>query len=150
MNAIFMFLLCGSGTHEYVLGFEEFYNVSMGGFDRETLIVVADEESFAGLWGQVMGYMMDKPAAIPRVDFETQLVLAYFPGTRPTLGYKFEVKGLSLVKGKNPMLVMRVKETPPKEVAAQMISHPVLMLRVNKSDGPSEWWEKGFRVSVEK
>lgn len=149
MNLLAYVLICAAGAHEHALTFEEFYNAPAGGFDQETVLVAADAESFGGLWGQVMGYMMDKPAAVPQVDFDSWLVVAYFPGTRPTLGFRFEVNGLSFLEGKKPTLVLRVTETPPKEVAAQMISHPVVMLRVSRSEARG-WWEKDFKVSVER
>lgn len=149
MNLLTYMLICAAGPHEHALAFEEFYNAPTGGFDQETVLVVADAESFGGLWGQVMGYMMDKPAAVPQVDFDSWLVVAYFPGTRPTLGYRFEIKGLFLLDGKKPTLVLMVTETGPKEVAAQMISRPVVMLKVSRADARG-WWEKDFKVSIEK
>ncbi|MEO0180114.1 MAG: protease complex subunit PrcB family protein [candidate division WOR-3 bacterium] len=150
MTTLAYALLCAGGAHEYALGFEEIYAAPVGGFERETVIVVGDEESFGGLWGQVMGFMMDKPSARPQVDFTESLVLAYFPGMRPTLGFRFELKGLFLTEGKKPMLRLRVKEMPPGEAAAQMISCPVLMFRLSKRDGPKGWWEKDFRFYIEK
>lgn len=150
MNLFASIIICAAGARSHALGFEELYSAPLGGFDRETVVVVSDEESFSGLWSQVMGYMMDKPAAIPNVDFSEYLVLAYFPGTRPTLGFRFEMEGLSFVESKKPTLLLRVAETPPYGMAAQMISHPVVILRVSKTDGPAGWWERDFRVSVEK
>ena len=144
------FLICAAGPREHAIGFEEIYSAALGGFDRETVIVSADERSFAELWSQVMGFLIDKPAAVPHVDFENHLVLAYFPGVRPTLGYGFEVNGVSLLEGKRPALVLRVTETPPGEVAAQMISRPVIVLKLNRADGPPEWWKKGFKISIKK
>ncbi len=149
MKLLFI-LMCAGGARSHALSFEEFYAAPAGGFDRETVIVVADQESFGGLWVQVMGFMMDKPAAMPLVDFDSSLVVAYFPGTRPTLGFRFEIKGLSILEGKKPTLVISVAESPPGEFAAQMISHPVVMLKVSKADGPAGWWEKDFKVSVKK
>ncbi len=143
-------LICAAGAKSHALGFEELYSAPLGGFDQETVVVVADEESFGRLWGQVMGFMMDKPSASPHVDFSEYLVVAYFPGARPTLGFRFEVKGLSFIEGKNPTLLLRVSETPPEGMAAQMISHPLVILKVSKTDAPKGWWEKDFRISVEK
>lgn len=149
MKILFLTLLGAAGSHEHALSFEELYNAPFGGFERETVLVVSDPGSFGELWGKVMGFMMDKPTPKPQVDFDSWLVVAYFPGTRPTLGYGFEIKGLSFLEGKEPTLVLRVTETGPKEVAAQMISRPVVMLKVSRADARG-WWEKDFKVSIEK
>jgi hypothetical protein len=148
VNLVACALICSAGPRDYPIGFEEIYSAPLGGFERETVIVAADEESFSKLWSQVMGFMMDKPAGRPQLDFGEYLVLAYFPGTRPTLGYRFEVRGISIIDGKNPTLVLKVTETPPGEVAAQMISYPVVMLKLARADGPAGWWKRVFRVRV--
>jgi len=75
---------------------------------------------------------------IPKVDFSHEMVLAVFLGTRPTAGFKVEIKDVREAGGK---LVVKVEETkPPKDaILAQVITSPYHVVVVKKSELPVAW-----------
>ena len=92
--------------------------------------VIRDPQAFAAVWTAHAG----SDAAVPRVDFETHMVVAVFAGERPTPGYGVAVTGS---RREADALVVVVEETAPDRsgVAAQVLTSPYHVALLPRDDG---------------
>jgi uncharacterized membrane protein len=92
--------------------------------------VIRDPQAFAAIWTAHAG----SDAAVPRVDFDADMVVAVFAGERPTPGFGVTVTGS---RREADALVITVTETTPdgSGVVAQVLTSPYHVARLPRDDG---------------
>ena|SRR5712672_1594661 len=93
-------------------------------------------EEWSKLWTQHAG-----ERARPAVDFNREIVVAVFTGTRPSAGFAVEIVG---VKEDGAALVVSYKETrpAPDSVAAQVLTSPFHIVAVPKGSATTVRFER--------
>lgn len=109
----------------------------MSGIDQPRQAVARSAEEWATLWREHAG---DQPA--PKVDFNTQTVLAVFLGTRMSAGYAVEIVG---TRAEGADLVVQWRERQPERgmVSAQIITSPSHIVSVPKVAGTIRFEQAG-------
>jgi hypothetical protein len=103
--------------------------------DKRQALVRTDAE-WARLWTQHAG-----EKTRPAVDFNKEMVLGLFMGTRPTAGFTTEIVSVREEAG---ALVVSYQETRPSRdsVAAQMLTSPFHIVAVPKGTATTVRWER--------
>jgi len=93
-------------------------------------VVIRDDGAWRALWTEHAG----TSAAVPRVDFGTQMVAAVFAGDRPTPGYGVEITD---VRRDGDTLAILVTESRPAPgmLAAQVIVTPFHIVAFPRFEG---------------
>ena len=101
---------------------------------RQVVVRTADE--WTKLWTQHAG---ERPR--PSVDFNKEMVIAIFMGSRPSAAFTIEITGVEEQAG---MLVVSYKETrpAPDRVAAQILTSPFHIVAVPKVGATEVKFEK--------
>lgn len=98
--------------------------------DDERALVVRSNAEWASLWRR-----HNPDRAQPRVDFQKEMVLAVFLGSRPVPGYRVEIARVAV---EGDALVVQYRETRPAPgaVAAQVLTFPFHIVAVPTRAGP--------------
>jgi hypothetical protein len=101
----------------------------MSGIDRAEQLVVRTAAEWQSLWQR---HAPGRPA--PAVDFNKNMVLAVFLGSRPSGGYQVQITG---VKSDGKALVVQWAERRPApgQMAAQVMTAPSHIVTVPRHDG---------------
>ncbi len=99
-------------------------------------VVVKDQKGWEEVWGIMNGRMMPKPE-VPKIDFDRQMVVAAFMGSRNSGGFSVKITGIE----SNGKLTVKVKESSPAKgmAGAAVITQPYHAVVVPKSDKPVEF-----------
>ncbi|MCE5279776.1 MAG: protease complex subunit PrcB family protein [Planctomycetaceae bacterium] len=99
-------------------------------------VVVKDQKAWEEVWSAMVGYLEPKPEA-PKVDFDSQMVIAVFMGRRSTGGFSIQITGIEL----NDKMVVAVKQSspPPGAITTQALTSPYHVVVVAKTDKPVEF-----------
>lgn len=102
----------------------------MSGIDRAQQTVVRTEAEWRALWQE---HAPGRPA--PAVDFNKQMVLAVFLGSRPSGGYMIQI---TQVRDEGTGLVVEWMEgrPAPGTSAAAVMTAPSFLAAVPRRDGP--------------
>jgi protease stability complex PrcB-like protein len=102
---------------------------SQSNIDAPSKVVVRSTAEWAKLWKT---HNFDKPE--PRVDFDKEMVVGVFMGSRPTGGYTVEIVSLA---DKDGTLVVSYRETSPRPgtMAAQVLTFPYHLIATAKRSG---------------
>jgi protease stability complex PrcB-like protein len=97
--------------------------------DGRREVVVRTSPDWTALWKQ---HTSDKP--VPPVDFEREMVVAVFMGSRPTAGYSVEVTS---AEARNGTVVVTYRELAPSRdaVTAQILTSPYHIVAVATKGG---------------
>ena len=101
----------------------------MSQIDDPKQAVARSAAEFAALWKQHGG-----SAPMPRVDFDSRMVVAVFLGTRSSAGYGAEIVRTRQGEGK---LIVEWQERKPArdQVSAQIITSPAIIASIPKFAG---------------
>ncbi len=104
--------------------------------DGARQVVVRTADDWAKLWTQHAG-----ERARPSVDFNKEMVIAVFMGSRPSAAFSVDITGVREQAG---MLVVSYKETRPApgSVAAQILTSPFHIVAVPKVGATAVTFEK--------
>lgn len=99
-------------------------------------VVVKDLKEWEELWSDVTKNQMPAPA-IPKIDFERQMVVAVFMGTQNSGGYSVRITGVE----EGDKLTVKVKQSvpPPGAMSAAVMTAPYHVVVVARSDKPVEF-----------
>jgi len=102
---------------------------SQSNIDSPSKVVVRFAAEWTKLWKT---HNFDKPE--PRVDFDKEMVVGVFMGSRPTGGYTVEIVSLA---DKDGTLVVSYRETSPRPgtMAAQVLTFPYHLIATAKRSG---------------
>jgi hypothetical protein len=102
---------------------------SLSNIDAASKVVVRSAAEWAKLWKT---HNFDKPEA--RVDFEKEMVVGVFMGSRPTGGYSVEIVSLT---DKDGTLVVNYRESSPRPGAmtTQVLTFPYHLIATAKRNG---------------
>lgn len=105
------------------------------GVEKPTRKVVRTQAEWTRLWAE---HAPDENAALPKVDWSREMVLAAFMGRRNTGGYRIQVRSAAETKGK---LVVQLTETSPgpDSLVPQSLTEPFHFVAVPRSNLPVEW-----------
>ena len=93
-------------------------------------VVIRDEQAWRTLWEEHAG----PEAAVPRIDFATQMVAAVFAGDRPTPGYGVEIVDARR-DGDGLGVVVAESRPAPGMLAAQVITTPFHIVALPRCEG---------------
>jgi hypothetical protein len=101
----------------------------MSGIDTARQVTLRSAAEFATLW---KSHAADRK--MPDVDFNSNMVVGIFLGSRPTAGFGVEIVSAQPEDG---ALVVRYKETRPSRdaISAQVITTPFHLVAVPKVEG---------------
>lgn len=99
-------------------------------------IVVKDEKAWEEVWQAMYGNVRPMPV-IEKVDFEANMVIAVFMGTRNSGGYGIRVTGID----EDGKITAKVKQhsPPPDAMLTMALTAPFHVVVVPKSDKPVEF-----------
>jgi hypothetical protein len=102
---------------------------SQSNVDSASKVVVRSAAEWTKLW---KAHDFDKPE--PRVDFEKEMVVGVFMGSRPTAGYTVEILSLA---DRDGTLVVSYREASPRPgtMAAQVLTFPYHLIATAKRSG---------------
>ena len=92
--------------------------------------VIRDDRSWRALWSEHAG----ASAAVPPVDFGTQMIAAVFAGDRPTPGYGVEITDVRR-DGDTLDIVVADSRPAPGMIAAQVIVTPFHIVALPRFEG---------------
>lgn len=72
------------------LAMQELKQAAYCGVEEKSLQVIQEAAQWESLWGQITSITMPAPP-LPQVDFEQQMVIAYFLGTQNSGGHAIEI-----------------------------------------------------------
>jgi hypothetical protein len=90
-----------------------------------TAVAAFDAETYRAKWESLIGN--GEP---PAVDFATESVVFLFGGQRPTGGYKYEVRGVS-IDGDTLVVDGGVKGPPSRSINTMALTSPYAVIAVN-------------------
>jgi hypothetical protein len=110
-----------------------------GAFSRQETanrVVVKDQKAWEDLWAIMNGRIRPQPE-LPKIDFDKQMVIGVFMGSRNSGGYSVKITGIE----SNGKLTVKVKETSPGRgmAGAAALTQPYHVVLVPKSDKPVEF-----------
>lgn len=99
-------------------------------------IVVKDEKAWEEVWQAMYGNVRPMPV-IEKVDFEANMVIAVFMGTRNSGGYGIRITGID----EDGKITAKVKQhsPPPDAMLTMALTAPFHVVVVPKSDKPVEF-----------
>lgn len=98
--------------------------------DDERQLVVRSGAEFATLWRR---HNPNRPQ--PRVDFQKEMVVAVFLGSRPVPGFSVEIANVA-VAGDALVVQYREARPAPGAIAAQVLTFPFHIVAVPARAGP--------------
>lgn len=99
------------------------------GIQTARQVVIRTAAEWADLW-RVHAANRERPT----IDFDREMVVGVFLGTRPTAGYGVEITGIEEQDG---VRVVRYRETiPPRDaITAQVLTSPFVLVTIPKAAG---------------
>jgi hypothetical protein len=99
-------------------------------------MVAKDQKAWEEIWSGMNGNISPKPET-PKIDFDRQMVIAVFMGTRNTGGYSVKITRIE----SNGTLMVWVKQSspPPGMMVTEALTAPYHAVVVPKSDKAIDW-----------
>ena len=122
---------------------QEIKLVDEGGYANYDLkaqnIVIKDENAFEHFWNNLHESVNPNPA-VPEIDFSINMVLVSIMGSKPHGGYFVQIDNAIYVDN---TFVAKVKKTSPRNCfTTQAITNPYVIVKVEKTDSPVDFFEK--------
>ena len=92
-------------------------------------MVIEDEVHLTQTYRQIHANATSPPS-LPKVNFETDLVLAAFMGQRPSTGYAISFATAVRIEGQVAQVRVIEKEPPPGAMLASVITSPYCLARL--------------------
>lgn len=112
--------------------FEILYQSEYGGNGIEKTEIFTEEESFNKFWEETIN-AYSQSSKTPPVDFSKKMVLAQHFQSQNSGGTEYEIQS---VKQSGNKLEILYKATPPEGMATMAITHPLMIVVVNKIQNP--------------
>ena len=110
------------------------------GIDDGFEVVIYDDDSFSSLWGDIAEGITPLPTA-PRVDFESEMVIAVSPGPQPTGGYGVEIVDIEDL-GEVLRVIVTFRVPGPEDFVTEAITQPYHIVSTERREVPVEFvWE---------
>ena len=92
------------------------------GYTKAARLVIKTEDRWKEVWRKVHLLRLPKPA-VPKIDFQKEMVIAVFMGERKSGGYKIEIK--KIVKTEKDIVVeVEEKEPSPESFQSMALTQP--------------------------
>jgi hypothetical protein len=129
-----LFLACTKQAEVKDVPFQTLAKGIWGGPGDPSDRVILDAAAVEEIWAQFKPDV-GKPAPLPGVDFENEMILATFAGQKPTGGYFTEIKA---VRDSGKEIQVHVTETePPSDVSViTVLTHPYHIVKIPRTDKP--------------
>ncbi|HEX6982143.1 MAG TPA: protease complex subunit PrcB family protein [Balneolaceae bacterium] len=110
----------------------------------EQNLVIKNERAFEDFWSSLHSNQKPLPD-IPKVDFNTDMVLASVMDTKPTGGYVVEIAQVGVLDGR---IGVKVKNRNPGKNCGTTaaLTTPYHIIRMDKSKMPVEFFEEEITV----
>jgi hypothetical protein len=105
-------------TDDATLAFETLAAGSTGGVTAEQYLLIETREEFAPLWRELHRNRLPAPE-VPKIDFESHVVLGAFLGERPTGGYGVEIRRVC-----EERIVVERRSPPADAMVTQALTAP--------------------------
>lgn len=112
---------------------KKFENIGLGVYCGHFLqgdYVVKDEQQWSNLWGKVNSINIPQ-LALPLIDFNNDMVIAVFLGTKRTGGYSIKISG---IKETDDCLEVSVVETAPGGRVTMALTQPYHLIKTSLTD----------------
>ncbi|MFT7678362.1 MAG: hypothetical protein ACI8QC_002352 [Planctomycetota bacterium] len=124
-----------------LLDCQEFLGGQHSGIRSQQLRLVRTQAEWLSLWREHSSQQLPAPEP-PKIDFESQMLIAVFLGERPTSGFGIQlqrVRALAGEQGQAPTLEAMARESRPDAdtLQAQVITTPFQMLLAPRTSGVS-------------
>lgn len=108
--------------------------------EQRQRIVVRDAKGWDQLWKAMHGAIVPKPD-VPEVDFQKQMVIGAFLGTRPTGGFSVRI---TRVTQNDKIVVCVAEQSPgPDDIVTMALTSPYHVVVVPRSDKTVEFVSDG-------
>lgn len=88
------------------------------------------------VFGEELARQIDRRLGQPRIDFTRSMVACVSAGPQSTSGYRVDVKSIRRqTTGAKPRITIRWSLRPPKGVVLQVLTTPLEVLSVERTDG---------------
>jgi len=114
-----------------------------GGISKRSRLVIRNSERFNDLWEQIVGPREDKPGP-PEVDFSREMLIVAAMGERPSGGYEIVITGACEVDNQLEVHVRSSDYTKCGGMQTAVLTAPVDIVRLPKSDLPVVFRETEF------
>lgn len=115
---------------EQELIFETISKGSWSGHNDRKNYVIKDNTKWSNLWDIVHLRVTPKPE-LPDINFNDEMIIAVFQGSRPTGGYNIEITGI--IEKENSIEVF-IKETSPVGIVTLVLTQPYHIVKIKKAD----------------
>jgi hypothetical protein len=122
---------------DFMADLETIAKGSRSGHEGQGQYVIRDRTMWQDLWETVHSYRTDKPD-LPEIDFEHEMVIAYFMGSRRSSGYSAEIIKAEETGDK---LKVAVRTSAPKTscFVACWLTQPYHIVKTRKTDKAVEF-----------
>jgi hypothetical protein len=119
------------------LSFTTIVQGNQSGIEEPRQVVVRTAGEWKALWAE---HAPGEP--LPAVDFTKSMVLGVFAGFRNTAGFKVSITAVERESGR--ILVTWREDRPPADaIAAQVLTYPFHLVRLERTDSPVEFRRSG-------
>lgn len=123
---------CASSTPE-PLEVRSLWQDTNSGVPEQRLVVVRDEEAWGTLWSEHAALQIPNAPA-PEVDFDEEMAVVLFLGTRPTGGHAVTIE--SVERGPDGLVVHALATAPaPDAITTQALTSPMHAVAVPRCTG---------------
>jgi hypothetical protein len=112
---------------------------SRSGHEGKGQYVIRDRTMWQDLWETVHSYCTDKPH-LPEIDFEHEMVIAYFMGSRRSSGYSAEI--IKAEETDDKLKVTVKTAVPSGGFVACWLTQPYHIVKTRKTDKAVEFITK--------
>jgi hypothetical protein len=131
------------GTKSAVIREWKGFNV---GIERAAEKVIRTPAEWTALWREAHSIQVPPPA-VPKVDFDKEMVIAVFMGQRPTGGYAITIEDV-VFGDKEIRVTVREQSPPPDALTTQALTQPFHMVVVKKSALPVKFIRAGKQARL--
>ena len=104
------------------------------GYTEPLRVVIYTENQWEEIWKKVQVLRLPVPE-LPKIDFEKEMIIAVFMGTRSSGGYEIEIKNISKTE-KEIVVGVEEKEPSPDSLRTMALTSPYHVVIVKRSSLP--------------
>jgi len=112
--------------------FAEFVNDNSSSIKKRTIRIVRTEAEMAQLWAEMYSHY-SHPPQMPGLNFNSDMAIFIFSGSRPSTGYKLH---LEEVWEQDDKFVLGIRETIPQNSVLTVITNPFIGISTIKTNKP--------------
>jgi hypothetical protein len=107
---------------------------SQSGYTFPSKFIIQTEVQWSEIWDKVHRFRLPKPA-LPKIDFENEMVIAVFMGVQKSGGY--DIRIIDIIEAEKEILVhVKVREPPPGTVQTMALTQPYHIVVIQKRPFP--------------